>query len=263
MFTLLLTNITQQLVMKTQLEKSTDRRSPLETVKGMLALLSLLAPSQEGPLDCHAPNTFWDIFTGECICLPGFQTTEDHNKSDGCWRCNETCHPLAICAFPGVCQCDGKFMGNGLTSCTSPIPHLLGASGKSFLRDGSVLLSFRYSSPKKFTPREMFCKFGAKIIKSTNFTDQDVICRIPRVPPGKYIFFISFDSFHWPEVGASITLDRIVNIDEINEAIPFLVAMTVIILVAVVVDYGKRLLFALPPPEEEPPDTLEIEETDE
>jgi hypothetical protein len=86
------------------------------------------------------------------------------------------------------------------------------------------------------------------------------MCHVPRLTAGKYTFFISFDSFHWPEDGASITLDRVVNIDEINEAIPFLVAMTVIILVAVVIDYGKRLIFGLPPPEEEPPDTLEIEE---
>jgi hypothetical protein len=191
---------------------------------------------------CTAENSIWNASSSQCICLPGYLTSPDPH-SLLCWKCEFDCHSLAQCIHPGFCQCNSKYIGDGVVDCQSPVPVLLGVIGRLPFRNGSIDLIFGYESPVGFAPMEMFCQYGVRIEKAVNFSSSDLICRVERISGGKYNFFISFDSFHWSEEHLTVDIERIVDVDEIMEAIPFLTGMAVAIFVGILVHYGKNLVW--------------------
>jgi hypothetical protein len=114
------------------------------------------------------------------------------------------------------------------------------------MADGSLLLTILYEKPMGFTPDEMYCQFGTRIIHGRGFSGRELTCQIPKIRSGKYSLRISFDSFNWSEENLSVTFEKGMNVAEIQQSIPFLVVLTIILFLSFGIHFGNSLFFTLP-----------------
>jgi hypothetical protein len=63
---------------------------------------------------CESPNTILTQ-SQSCVCRSGFPFGSP-NTSEGCFKCEVPCHQLANCIFPGKCECNASYLGDGITS---------------------------------------------------------------------------------------------------------------------------------------------------
>ena len=202
---------------------------------------------------CTLPNTVED-FEGACVCEKGF-VTDDSFLENGCWKCDRDCHVLAKCAYPGLCQCDAEFIGDGINECIMPFPELIKLNNEQLLSNGERLLTFGYKDMKqavlmKIKVKSFYCKVGTLIIKANKFTSSEVQCQIPKKIKGNVNVSISYDSLNWSPQQIPVNIDDSVNIKEIQDAIPFLICLVVFMMIGIVAFYGKSLFFTLPSEEE-------------
>ena len=141
--------------------------------------------------ECKGMNTYKDS-NFVCRCLPGFPFGDPVSKQ-GCFRCDVQCHSKGFCEYPGVCKCFRGLVGDGVNSCTIPIPTVTGIYPNSVRPQGYIESRVTYYMDEPYTPTLFFCKFGDVPISGTYLQPGVGKCTVPPSKEYAVRVSISFD----------------------------------------------------------------------
>ncbi|KAK8870298.1 hypothetical protein M9Y10_008176 [Tritrichomonas musculus] len=166
------------------------------------------------------------------------------------------CHPFATCAFQDDCQCNDEFVGDGVTFCRRPVPIIQKLLTKQLLSNGETLLTIGYQDEElkvvhQFRAKRFFCQIDNLILKAKHFTRTEIQCQIPKTIKGDANLSISYDSYSWSKNQIEINIDNTGNMQEIIDALPFLLTLLTAMMLGVLAFYGKSLFFTIPDEEHE------------
>lgn len=148
---------------------------------------------EKGQIICGA-NAYLNETNKQCFCKDEFPFGDPFMQK-GCFKCNNTCSQFATCEYPGNCNCNGEYEGNGI-KCIKPFPNILFLKrlNKSFIR-----LDINYYSDDEL--KQAYCKVGEKVVKSTNFSNTFIECNIGKTGVDLDVS-ISKDGKIWSPVSA-------------------------------------------------------------
>ena len=149
-------------------------------------------------IECKGFNTVM-AFNNECVCVDGFPYG-DPNSDEGCYRCNENCHKLSKCEYPGKCVCTPPYHGDGIFDCSLDIPSLISFSPSNGTTNGgtNIQIHFAYSNNnKEKNPDVAYCRFGALVVRSESVSDTIITCQTPPHRAKPAFLSISFDTITW------------------------------------------------------------------
>jgi hypothetical protein len=142
---------------------------------------------------CTAPNTRL-LPRGGCECRPGFFGSNPNGQ--GCWLCNQTCHPLASCVRTPACECFFGYRGDGVESCELSTPVLTNLALFRGAVDGECLVNATFSNTERIAGTG-YCKFGQILVQAESVENGVVQCRLPEIDGGSTMVSISFDGVHF------------------------------------------------------------------
>ena len=148
---------------------------------------------------CEGSNTVL-AFTNECVCIDGFPYG-DPNSKEGCYKCEQKCHRLSKCEYPGKCVCVPPYHGDGV-NCAADIPRLTSFSPKNGTTHGGTNIQIHYSYSSfnnDKLPDFAFCRFGTLVVRSESVTDTIITCQSPPHCAKPAFLSISFDTISWSE----------------------------------------------------------------
>lgn len=150
------------------------------------------------PDECKGINTIRFNKT-KCKCAPSFVFGDPYKE--GCYKCIDQCNESARCAFPGRCVCKKGLYGDGVFKCEIPKAIIAdGVESKEYSSNGGETLVIMLKPYPRFTPLKGFCKFEGKTIVKANATDASYLgCLTPKLEPGIYKIFASFDNITWSD----------------------------------------------------------------
>jgi hypothetical protein len=124
----------------------------------------------------------------------------DPMSERGCWNCSSKCHSEASCVWPGRCECNRRFQGDGVTKCDSIPPVVVDINPDH--GDGAVItlvnVSFLYPlEESEVIVQNAFCRFGQIPVKAKVLSKSSLQCGAPRRAPQAVDFAISFDGSVW------------------------------------------------------------------
>lgn len=183
---------------------------------------------------CSGPNTVKDRF-GQCVCQRG-SIGDDPIQLRGCWNCSSECHYDAVCMYPGVCQCPNGLVGDGVSSCAIPVPHIRDVVIESAKEATEAVVWF--SIPTDYNPEEVFCRFGNYIVVGTLLDSTHMKCSIVKSLFGKVRLSISFDSLSWSD-GPLNTFGFVTNKPLFTISSVLLISLTVLSLLFFIVQFSK------------------------
>ena len=165
-----------------------------QMTKILLTNISAILASNETK-ECKGMNTFKDS-SFVCHCLPGFPFG-DPVSEQGCYRCDQECHSLGYCAYPGKCKCVRGYIGDGITSCEVPIPEVTGIFPNIAKPRGYQEARITYYMEESFTPTKFYCKFGNVQVVGSALAPGVGVCTIP--PSNEYAVRVSvtFDGYRY------------------------------------------------------------------
>jgi hypothetical protein len=161
------------------------------------------APTASAGSDAEArerrpgPNTVRNSH-GFCSRLADFPYGEPDTKN-GCWRCDPFCHGFAACLYPGVCQCEPRYRGNGADRCDPILPQVLAISPREGYSEQptAVNVSYAFDVRGDAEPKAAYCRFGLIYHTAEAVTPSHIQCVAPPQPPQQVNLAISFDAVHW------------------------------------------------------------------
>lgn len=192
-------------------------------------------------LHCIHRNTRYNEELDQCECFPGFPFGNPDIKP-GCWRCENICHPNAVCRYPGRCACPRGYHGDGISRCDKITLNLLDVNQTVGKSSGNevILLKYEYKNGRK--TNAMFCRFGSIYVQAESFTENSILCRTPQVMPGTYKIAISYNADMWSKSNFTF---RFVNDDEYDSII-LLVAIIAFISISIIIfsfyGYGTGMI---------------------
>jgi hypothetical protein len=148
------------------------------------------------PDECQGINTI-RVNKTKCVCVDTFTFGDPYKE--GCYKCIDQCNKSAKCSFPGRCVCNKGLYGDGVTKCEVPIAIIAeGAESKEYSSSGGEILIIMLKPYTRFTPLDGYCKFDESTVVKANVTDASYIgCVTPKLEPGVYKVFASFDNVTW------------------------------------------------------------------
>lgn len=147
---------------------------------------------------CPGPNTRRTKW-GYCTCLEGFPYGEPDSVR-GCWTCDPFCHNYASCLYPGRCECDRRYKGDGVKHCEAILPRIVEMTPVDGFADRptQVNISYIYDvAESDYTYVRAYCRFGLIFVVADNVTDKTITCTSPARPPQTVNVAISFDQVTW------------------------------------------------------------------
>lgn len=189
---------------------------------------------------CTLPNTEVNS-KGQCVCKQGYLTDHENFNKNGCWLCDKACGTFAKCSYPGKCTCLKGFYGNGIV-CKQSLVTINNITRINISKNGKNTVTFEYTT-KESPITTMYCKFGSHTTKARIINNNSAECTTPRRIYGITELFISEDSYNWNEEKQIVDLHPYDTTKEIIEAFPFMVSLVILMLLGVVVLYGKELIF--------------------
>ena len=206
----------------------------------LFSLISSQQQETESSVKCPYNNTE-STADGMCVCLPGY-VSDPNNISLGCWKCNEKCHRLATCVYPGKCECNNGLNGTGLI-CSTPIPiHFQRVSLKA-LEEGGFYLEIRHEGPEEYTVPIVYIQIGSVIVKAKTFTDKIAEFDIPDSISGFQNVTISYDRLNWANEIKLWYFEKTMNNLFIAESTPFVFALVIVVLIGTCLLHGKQIIF--------------------
>jgi len=150
---------------------------------------------------CAGPNTQRTAI-GKCVCKEGYPFG---NPDDvyGCWKCASVCVANSKCVFPGICQCENGFRGNGSKKCTAVLPKVIGISPRVVFSDETTLVNISVISDQTM-PTTGYCKFGEIIVTASMISENLYQCSAPPRSPKSVSVSLSFDAINWSEGDLSV-----------------------------------------------------------
>jgi hypothetical protein len=133
---------------------------------------------------------------GFCVCADGY----DHGNADtaqGCWRCSTSCHPDALCVYPGACACGGRFTGDGVTRCDKKVARIIDISPKWGPADQQTLVNVTFTWDVNETVSTGFCRFGMLYSNAERVSGRWMTCRAPAKRQQVVRVAISLDGTLW------------------------------------------------------------------
>jgi hypothetical protein len=151
----------------------------------------------DGREPCPGPNTFRNAY-GFCSCLNDFPYGEPDTEK-GCWKCDPFCHAFAACLYPGLCQCEPRYHGNGVDRCDPILPQILSISPKEGYSEEqtTVNVSYAFDVQGDTERKAAYCRFGLIYHTAEVVTASYIQCVAPPRPPQQVNLAISFDAVHW------------------------------------------------------------------
>lgn len=146
---------------------------------------------------CDGLNTVF-AFNNECVCIDGFPFGDPESK-EGCYRCDQKCHRLAKCEYPGKCVCISPYHGDGI-NCVADIPQLTSVSptNGSTLGGTDIEIYYNYSTfNDEKIPETAYCRFGPLVVRSESVSDSIITCKTPPHCAKPAFLSISFDTISW------------------------------------------------------------------
>lgn len=166
----------------------------------MLNLISIFSFSSEKTYNysfrCGEYNTFLEI-NGTCSCQSQY-LTDDKFFEHGCFKCQEECHPMALCRFPGRCICLNEFYGDGI-QCNLDIPFNLKLLKTKRSKINEIFLTISFEVPSQKKVHQIFYKVGNFVNSAKTLGNNKIECIIPPFIDEKSIIFISFDNSTWSD----------------------------------------------------------------
>ena len=147
--------------------------------------------------ECEGQNTL-KLENGTCVCLPDFPFGNPYSK-DGCFKCIDQCHEMAICAPPGKCKCINGLIGDGKTFCSIPNPQIVEVSPKKVQKDSKELVNVEFKTETNYTAIKGYCKFGNTVYEAITVTDNVMKCITPKSSQTALRLSISFDNVTFTE----------------------------------------------------------------
>jgi len=142
----------------------------------------------------------------KCICQDGY--TNGNPDEEGCYKCQEDCHPNGSCTFPGLCNCNLGFYGDGVYSCVIPKPVIQDSPfGEYSGQIGNEIILY-YKPFYHFYPLKGFCKFEDVSYQALQFNNLYISCMIPKTLQKETNLSISFDEESWSDVVQLIIKSR-------------------------------------------------------
>ena len=206
----------------------------------LLFSLFFIVKADDEETKCPYPNT--EITAdGMCVCLPGY-VSDPVNQSLGCWKCEDKCHSLATCTYPGVCQCKPGLNGTGLT-CFSPVPLQFSQKLLTIRPDGGYELDIEHTCPEFYSVPVVYLQVGSQIFKSSSFTNEKAHFKIPQTISGFKNVTISYDKINWANDVKLWYFEKTINNQFIAESTPFIFALVVVVLFGTCLLHGKQIIF--------------------
>ena len=143
---------------------------------------------------CLGPNTVPER-PGKCMCKYGFIGKPETINTTGCWKCDPPCHGSASCVANNTCECKAQLIGDGITHCDPPVPHLI-SIGKPIKIDGILKEPVRFPvkvDANGFEPHTAFCKFGDLIAGALLSSSTEIICLTPLDAKGNVKLSVSYN----------------------------------------------------------------------
>ena len=157
-------------------------------------------------LVCNGPNTRKGS-NGLCECVEGFEFGDPFSRY-GCYHCSHKCHDNAICSYPGKCVCKNGMIGDGIKSCTIPLPVITNMFPTLAKRVGGETIVLQYYTESNYTQQFGYCKFGSTIVKGNITKDGELKCIIPPSNSKGQKVTMSFDSDNWSTNGFVLMYKR-------------------------------------------------------
>lgn len=147
---------------------------------------------------CPGPNTRRTKW-GYCTCQEGFPYGEPDSVK-GCWTCDPFCHNYASCVYPGRCECDKRYKGDGVNNCDAVFPRIVAMTPLDGFADRptEVNISYIYDVEETdYSYLRAYCRFGLIFVVADNVTNTTITCTSPARPPQTVNVAISFDQVTW------------------------------------------------------------------
>ena len=125
-----------------------------------------------------------------CVCDEGFFYGDPRSEL-GCYNCADNCSQYAQCIYPGHCECNALYTGNG-TFCKFNTPSILSVHE---VEDNLLLVNIYFPSDTQITMA--FCKFGDIVVQGKNLSNKRMFCEIPKNIPEHCVFKISENTEDW------------------------------------------------------------------
>lgn len=178
--------------------------------------------------ECKGNNTILNK-DNKCVCVPGFVSDLIIDER-GCWQCEEACHHLALCSYPGKCVCHSSLDGDGVLDCSLLAPRRIKLEERTLLTDGGYELVFSYDMIKNIIIKQAYCRVSHNIYNTYEVNDKNITCKIPKDISGEVIIYLSFDGFNWSNESLSVFLP--VNTQKNHLGIYFQLSQLLMILIS-------------------------------
>lgn len=144
--------------------------------------------------ECPGINTIRNQ-DGKCECLPGFPFG---NPVDGygCWKCNSECHLNAQCVSPGKCVCLKGYIGDGITTCNVPVPHVKALAPEN-ITSKTEFINVVFETDTNFSAFSGFCRIGTTISLGEIISFDTIQCHVPPSTQSAMSVALSFDNVTW------------------------------------------------------------------
>lgn len=160
-----------------------------------------------GQKKCDGPHT--KIEEGRCVCEKGFVSMGPIDER-GCWKCQDKCHSLGGCNYPGECNCLNGHYGDGVKSCRPPIPFI----NRTVVHPASIMkpteVEVFYRTAALFDPYNAFCSINGRTTVGALTNQSSVLCWLTKKGKRTWKIAISFDGQKWSSTSKVIA--------DVNEA---------------------------------------------
>jgi len=184
------------------LSKSDDDNPYLSGNNGGSVSSSIVPPND----NCTAPNTKKNS-RGKCICTSQFPHG-DPSLMTGCFRCKSKCNESAICVYPGRCQCNPGFSGNGVSECLANAPVLQRVFPDRVYIRSRFVLNVTYVYINGSGLNNGYIKIGSIISPCNNYSYGFVQCEIQSIDDvGAFPVQFSHNMITWSKEFVEIVVD--------------------------------------------------------
>ena len=207
-----------------------------------LLLDNLITKKNEDDIQdkCHYNNTE-STADGMCVCLPGY-VSDPNDITLGCWKCDDKCHKLATCIYPGKCQCKDGLNGTGIT-CYSPIPLQFSRTALNPLEKGGYHLAIDHTCPEFYKVPMVYLQVGSQIFKAVAFSNDKASFNIPASIQGLKNVTISYDRVNWANDVKLWYFEKPEDNLFIAESTPFVFGLVIVVLIGTCLLHGKQIIF--------------------
>ena len=178
---------------------------------------------------------------GKCVCLPGY-VSDPKDITLGCWKCDDKCHRLATCVYPGICECKSGLNGTGL-NCYLPVPLQFSRQSLTPLEKGGYNITVEHTAPENYIVPMVYFQAGSHIYKAYIFSNDKASFYVPASITGFHNVSISYDKVNWANDVKLWYFEKSENNIFIAESTPFVFALVIVVLIGTCLLHGKQIIF--------------------